>query len=128
MLPLELEDWITETGAAVVEKRMVDPESLSPEEQLIFEIWLLDTESRNGGLSQYFCSHGSSQWSSCMRAAERANLNTFRPFSELVKPFIYGIEDPYLAIVNAGDEAENLWYGHQAAVVGELYVLCKNMR
>ena len=52
-LPLDLEDWLTNEGGRVVENRAIFGESaLLPEEGLIYEIWLPDTETRNGGLSQ----------------------------------------------------------------------------
>jgi len=126
MLPWNLEDWITDVGADVVDKRYVDPHSLTPLEQLIYEIWLLDTEARNGGLSQYFSNHGVSQWAMCLSAAEAGRLKSFSPFAAKVNSLIAGAEDPYLAIRMKGDEAEDLWYLHQAPVVQELQALFNN--
>lgn len=126
MLPWDLEDWITDVGANVVDKRYADPTSLTSTEQLVYEIWLLDTEARNGGLSQYFCNHGLPQWNSCLAITESTCLKSFAPFAAAVNALIAGTEDPYLAINARGDEAENLWYPYQTSVVEELRSLCKN--
>jgi hypothetical protein len=126
MLPWHLEDWITDVGANVLDKRLASPDSLSHLENLIYEVWLLDTEARNGGLSQYFGNHGLSQWQSCLAATEAVGLKSFVPFANAVASLISETEEPYLAIVKQGDEAEDLWYGYQASVVEELQSLCKN--
>jgi hypothetical protein len=126
MLSMHLEDWLTEAGAAVVAKRQADAASLSPSEQLIYEIWLLDTETRNGGLSQYFGNRGSAQWQRCVAAANFANLSSFRLFSAEVGALIEGSEDPYKVLIQHGTNAENLWYKCQSAVVTELYALCNH--
>ena len=66
-LPWDLEDWLTEVGGQVVEKQAaLGDSSLSKQDQLILAIWLLDTEARNGGLSQYFANHGVEQWEKCV--------------------------------------------------------------
>jgi hypothetical protein len=66
MLPLDLEDWLTEVGNQIVEKMASGGEAaLTEKEKLIHEIWLLDTEARNGGLSQYFANWGLKQWERC---------------------------------------------------------------
>lgn len=54
----DLEDWITDVGADLVEKRFANASSLTTMESAAYEIWLLDTEARNGGVSQYLCNHG----------------------------------------------------------------------
>ena len=50
MLSWDLGDWITDAGADVLDKRLADPMGLTPAESVVYEIWLLDTEARNGGL------------------------------------------------------------------------------
>ncbi|WP_133680728.1 DMP19 family protein [Paludibacterium purpuratum] len=126
MLSMHLEDWLTEAGAVVVAKRQVDAASLSPSEQIIYEIWLLDTETRNGGLSQYFGNRGPAQWQRCVAAANFANLSSFRLFAAEVGAFIDSSEDAYQAFVQQGADAENLWYKYQLPVVTELYALCNH--
>jgi len=120
MLSWDLEDWITDTGAAILDKRLVDPTALTPIEGLIFEIWLLDTEARNGGLSQYFCNRGVEQWKSCKSAAHSLRLTTFSPFADAVDEMVSGESDVYEVINVNGIEAENLWYGYQETVVLQL--------
>lgn len=61
MLSSFLEDWLTDAGDRVVRKLAAGVGALSSEERLVFEVWLLDTEARNGGLSQYFANHGLGQ-------------------------------------------------------------------
>ena len=94
--------------------------ALSVHEELIYEIWLLDTEARNGGLSQYFCNRGLGQWQRCVAAASSDAIPSFFPFAERVAAFLRINPDPYLAIVSGGREAEDLYYEHQTAIVRDL--------
>jgi len=123
MLSWELEDWITDAGATVVERRFLDKDALTQQENLLFEIWLLDTEARNGGLSQYFLNRGTSQWLSCISAARDGGLSSFAPFADAVNAIIGSTNDPYEAINSSGDGAENLWYTYQSSVVTQLMEL-----
>lgn len=125
MLPWDLEDWITDVGANALERRLAG-HTLSPTDQLVYEIWLLDTEARNGGLSQYFCNHGRSQWESCVAAAKHASLSSFEPFALAVASLISNSSDPYSAIREGGDAAEDLWFHHQSAVVRALREFCQD--
>jgi len=125
MLPWDLEDWITDVGASVLDKRLAG-HALSPADQLVYEIWLLDTEARNGGLSQYFCNHGRSQWESCVAAARDASLSNFGPFAQALESIIANSSDPYSAIRERGDAAEDLWFHHQSAMVHELREFCQD--
>jgi hypothetical protein len=124
MLSWPLEDWLTESGDLVLRKQVHDASSLTPREALIYEIWLLDTEARNGGLSQYFHNRGLEQWHSCVAAARVARLHTFFPFERTVGELIAGHADPYEALVRRGESAENLWYSFQEPVVAQLKQLC----
>lgn len=126
MLPWDLEDWITDVGANVLDKREVQREALNEQEELVYEIWLLDTEARNGGLSQYFLNHGLAQWESCRRRAGTLGLMSIHPFVEAVNQLLLTAEDPYDAIRSGGDSAEDLWYQWQAPVVQELRALCQH--
>jgi len=118
MLSWDLEDWITDVGADLLDRHFLDPGSLTPVEALVYEVWLLDTEARNGGVSQYFCNHGIAQWQRCVEKA--AGLRAFQPFVEAVEKIIQGSPDPYLAINSAGRDAEDLWFKYQKRVVQEL--------
>jgi len=126
MMPWNLEDWITDAGADVLDKRMAGPDTLSPVEELLYQIWLLDTEARNGGLSQYFCNHGLAQWHACEKATLAGGLSTFAPFAEALNGILAGALDPYTAIRERGDVAEDLWFKYQPAVVQQLKALCQN--
>jgi len=118
-LPFDLEDWLTDAGDSVVRKLASSSEAaLTDRERLVYEIWLLDTEARNGGLSQYFCNCGLKQWNSCVALASAAALPSFPAFADRVNDLLRRDPDPYLAILNA--DADDLWYDHQTAVVSEL--------
>ena len=119
MLPWDLEDWLTDEGGRVVDERVRNGTS-SPRDHLIYEIWLLDTESRNGGLSQYFANRGIDQWNSCVAAASSGATPSFLPFAAEVTALIDGQPDPYLALVERGDDAEQVWDKYKVAVVREL--------
>lgn len=120
MLSWTLEEWLTDLGESVVKKQTEAPGSLAPHEALVYEIWLLDTEARNGGLSQYFCNWGLTQWHSCAAAARSQGLRAFLPFESEVGQIIASESDPYAAIVQGGQVAENLWYTYQEPVVQQL--------
>lgn len=126
MLSLVLEDWLTDVGDGIVRKLAAGNGKLSSAERLVYELWLLDTEARNGGLSQYFANHDLQQWQSCIAVCAGASLQSFVPFAEAVSDIIAGAADSYDAI-NASERAgDDLWYAHKAQVVGELHAICKN--
>lgn len=106
----DLENWITDVGADVLDKRCEAPALLSPIEELVYEIWLLDTEARNGGLSQYFGNHGLEQWRRCVDSAASQGLVTFAPFVRSVDLLIAGSADPYRTLVSGDHDNEDLWY------------------
>ena len=119
MLPSDLEDWLSNEGDRVVHARAAG-RPLSRLDRLIYEIWLLDTEARNGGLSQYFANCGATQWRSCAHAAMAGAIPSFAPFAVEVDAMIDGSDDPYHAINRLGTDAENTWARHDTAVVSEL--------
>lgn len=123
MLPWDLEDWITDEGAKILDKRILAPNSLSPKENLLYEVWLLDTEARNGGLSQYFCNHGIEQWQAWQAVAKVEGLKSLETFASLLNQIIQESSDPYAAIREKGDDAEDLWLSHQKQIVNELKLL-----
>src|SRR4030095_12221896 len=86
--------------------------ALSSVEQLVSEIWLLDAQTSNGGLSQYFCNYGLSQWKKCMAAAATA--------ARRVEQVITGPRDPYKAILKGGRAAENSYYDHRSQIIRDL--------
>jgi len=126
MLTWDLEDWITDVGADLVEKRFANASSLTTMESAVYEIWLLDTEARNGGMSQYFCNHGHDQWSACQAAALAVGLSSFRAFADALNAIIGTAQDPYEVVREQGDPAEDLWYSYQSAVVQQLKEIYQN--
>lgn len=126
MLTWDLEDWITDVGADLVEKRFANTSNLTTMESAVYEIWLLDTEARNGGVSQYFCNHGLQQWAACQTAVVAVGLNSFYAFADALNAIIGTAQDPYEVIRAQGDPAEDLWYSYQSAVVQELRWLYQN--
>lgn len=126
MLAWDLEDWITDEGADALDRFLVDPGSLSAAEAAVYQIWLLDTEARNGGLSQYFCNHGRAQWEACQVACAVLRIESFKPFASALNEIVGTSEDPYEVIVQLGESAENLWYSYQPAVIGELRAAYNN--
>ena len=119
MLPQDLEDWLTDEGDRVARARIAKL-PMSTVDQLIYEIWLLDTESRNGGLSQYFLNRGATQWESCRRCALAGLTPSFASFAAEVDGMIRGAADPYEAINSLGRPAEDTWEKYDVAVVSEL--------
>ena len=126
MLTWDLEDWITDVGADLVERRFANASSLTTTESAVYEIWLLDIEARNGGASQYFCNHGIQQWAACQAAAVAVGLSSFRTFADALNAIIGTAQDPYEVIRAQGDPAEDLWYFYQSGVIQELREIHKN--
>lgn len=120
MLPWELEDWLTEEGGEVVEKSVaLGYFSLSPDERLLYEVWLFDTEARNGGVSQYFCNNGNEQWGT-LCAAAMSTLPSFPAFADSVNQVVAGQLDPYEAVIESGDALDDAYEAVQARLVSEL--------
>ncbi len=124
MLPWDLEDWLTEVGSALVEKSARQG-SLNPCEELVYEIWLLDTEVRNGGVSQYFCNWGIERWTRLCALAEPA-IPAFRAFAEQVRTVIKDSEDPYSPIIESR-QADEAYMAHQTTIVTKLRERARDM-
>jgi Domain of unknown function (DUF4375) len=112
-LPLDLEDWLTDVGDQIVCKRASEGEAaLSAREKLIYEIWLLDTEARNGGISQYFANRGMKQWEQCTALATAWPVPSFSAFAKRVSDLLIGNADPYLALIAREAEANEVYYAY----------------
>jgi hypothetical protein len=122
MLPSDLEDWLTDEGDRVVKKKANQgPGSLTDSEWLLYEIWLFDTEVRNGGLSQYFGNRGRSQWESLRGATKGWRLPAIDAFMAHVDQGILETNDPESALAAAFPALETLyWQSYNQAVVREL--------
>ena len=103
----------------MVDKRAAG-QTLTPMEQIVYEIWLLDTQARNGGLSQYFCNCGLEQWHSCTAAASAADLTSFRPFAEQLGMLIAGARDPSKALIKKGRAGDEVYDVHSNHIVRQL--------
>jgi hypothetical protein len=119
MLPDDLNSWLTEIGGAMVEKQAAGV-ALTPIEQMIYEIWALDTQTRNGGLSQYFCNYGLDGWKKCSAAAIAVGLATFGPFAEQVTALIGDSKDPYKVLIKKGRAGDDVYNRHSSHIVSEL--------
>ncbi len=121
MLPLDLEDWLTEMGDQIVRKRASEGEAaLTAREQLIYEIWILDTEARNGGIPQYFANRGMKQWEQCTALVTAWPVPSFTLFAKRLSDLLIGNADPYLALITREPEANELYYAYQIPIVTEL--------
>ena len=121
MLPWDLEDWLTEEGDRVVHKAVAakSHDVLDARERLLYEVWLFDTEQRNGGVSQYFCNRGMAQWDRLSRLAA-PTLPSFAPFAEKVNEVVDGSLDPYQAVIESDVDLDGWYDEHQARLVTEL--------
>jgi hypothetical protein len=120
MLPHDLEDWLTKEGEMVVRRAAaVKSEcALDDRERLLYELWMFDTEQRNGGISQYFCNHGLAQWDKLSQFAAPA-LPSFAPFAAKVNEVVGQSEDPYQAIVDSRVDLDAWYDEHQVHLVTE---------
>jgi hypothetical protein len=120
MLPWDLENWLTDEGDKIVRKAAALTESaLDERERLLYEVWLLDTEQRNGGVSQYFCNWGLAQWNALSRLAAPA-LPSFRSFAANVNGVIANSDDPYQAVIVSPVDLDAWYDQYQIRLVSEL--------
>ena len=121
MLPWDLEDWLTEIGDQVVKKKAAQGfDALTTTERDVYEVWLFDTEARNGGVSQYFCNRGRERWAALLNVARNPRLPTLADFAGRIQGLIENAEVAYEAAVNAGDEPDTLYEQHQIQIMREL--------
>ena len=92
---------------------------LTMSEQLTFELYALDAEWMNGGLSQYFCNQGMEHWEALLRLAS-GTLPSFPPFAESVDRVVRHAPDPYLSVLEVGPTLDALYGGSRAALISEL--------
>ena len=120
MLPLDLEDWLTDEGNKVVRREAVAGiDSLTPEERLVYEVWLFDTEQRNGGVAQYFGNRGRDQWDALCLAA-RSVLAPFAEFAVHVDAVVANARDPHLAVIASAGRLDRAYEECQTSLVSAL--------
>jgi hypothetical protein len=122
MLPNDLEDWLTAEGDRVVRKEAASGHAaLGAREQLLYEVWLFDTEQRNGGVSQYFC-NCRENWEQLCRLAQPA-IPSFALFAAAVNKVIGGSEDPYQSVIDSDVNLDEMYRAYQIQLVTELKAL-----
>lgn len=121
VLPWELEDWLTDEGDRVV-NAIADNgiDTLSPKELAVYEVWVLDTETRNGGVSQYFANRDRRHWSSLKKLAIANKIPSLRVFVDAVEKVIGESDDPYEAIFDSTVDLDGIYNQQQTLIVGEL--------
>ena len=121
MKPPELDTWLTEEGDRLVRKIATTHgvDALDARERLVYEIWLFDTEQRNGGVSQYFCNRGLEQWRTLSEIASTA-LTSFVPLAEVVNQVIDNSTDPYRALIKSAVNLDAYYQMHRVRLLAEL--------
>ena len=120
MLPWDLEDWLSDEGDKIVHREAVSGiDSLTPAERLVYEVWLFDTEQRNGGVAQYFGNHGRDQWNALCLAA-RIVLAPFAEFAAHVDAVVADAPDPYLAVIASDGSLDRAYEACQVGLISAL--------
>ena len=121
MLPWELEDWLTDEGDTVVRKAAAANalDALDDRDRLLYELWLFDTEQRNGGVAQYFANRGLGHWDELSRLAAPA-LPSFGSFAIKVDAVVGRTADAYRAVIESGVDLDALYREYQIRLVTEL--------
>jgi hypothetical protein len=121
-LSWDLEDWLTAAGDRVVNKMAaLGPEALDQTEQLVYEVWVFDTETRNGGVSQYFGNRGLVRWDSLRAASQNHPMPNLKKFIAEVDQILEGARDPYATALKVSPPIEErYWLAYQASIVEEL--------
>jgi hypothetical protein len=116
----DLETWLLDAGEKAEGKRLAGGiESLTPAERLIREFWILDMETRNGGVSQYFCNRPA-QWQSLRKAWLADEVPSLGSIIAEIDRVIAGANDPYLATLQGSPQLEEFYEAHQPRVLTEL--------
>ena len=120
----ELNDWFLNAGERAERKRIaLGTESLSAYERLLLEVWLLDLETENGGVSQYFCNRGLDQWRILQSVWIVDKVPSLGPIITEIERVIASEFDPYLATLDASPGIEDFYDTHQPCVLAELRAL-----
>jgi len=124
-LPASLENWFAEASARIEGKRQTGGNvSLSKDERLVYELWLLDTEIRKGGLTLYFANHGLEQWEHCVALASEI-IPTFARFASMIDKLRSPDSDlsgiGLTAALGSAGRAQRLYHMCRAAIITELH-------
>jgi hypothetical protein len=120
----DLMGWFAHVGNRAEQKRARNGDaSLSKPEKLIYELWLLDTEIQEGGLSKYFANRGLRQWRHCVALVPQA-IPSFLRFAQRVDGLLRIDPNPngagLIASVASAAEADNLYRQYRRPIVAEL--------
>jgi hypothetical protein len=114
MLPWDLEDWLSETADRVLAAPQPWPEL----DQLFREVWLFDTQYRNGGVSQYFSNYPE-RWCQLVQLTE-VFLPRFSPVTEAILRIVSNAKDPYAATLARDEELGAVYETHRAEALTRL--------
>ncbi len=117
----DLEDWLTNEGDKFVHKAAAanGPNSLDSRERLIYEVWLFDTEQRNGGVAQYFGNRGLDQWNWLSKFASPV-FASFVPFAIAIDRIVGHSSDPYQAVIDSGVDLDAHYDEFRVRLITEL--------
>ncbi|MEM9252524.1 MAG: hypothetical protein AAGB29_09265 [Planctomycetota bacterium] len=118
---MELEDWLTDYGGELAEKRTQGGQ-LSDNETLLYEFWLFDTHQRNGGVAGYFCNTARDSWAS-LRSSAAGKVPAFSALCKQIESVILGQADPYDAVTDSGIDFDGHYARIQEVTVKELRAL-----
>lgn len=117
----DLEDWLTDEGDRVVLKMQeIGYDNLTDQDKLLYEVWLLDTETRNGGISQYFCNWQRVRWNALLRLMPVDCMPTLAHFSNAVDMVIGDAVDPCENAWKSDMKMFDFYYQLQTDIVTEL--------
>jgi hypothetical protein len=119
----ELEDWLLEAGEAT-ERKASAGSSLTAIETLIREFWVFDVQTRNGGISQYFCNYPS-RWEKLKAASSLSSVPALDAIVTAVDRVIGSSSEPYSAALAASPDLEQHYEKHQLEVRRELRRLAR---
>ena len=121
MVPWELEDWLADAADAVVQRTTLKGyDALDARERLLYELWLFDAETLNGGVSQYFCNTESDRWPSLLALSANSSLLAFSQFAVQVQQVLAGAKDAYQAVINSKVDLDDAYEGCRSQVISEL--------
>jgi hypothetical protein len=119
LLAQELDDWLTEAGDSIVKKAQASGRaSLTDYDRAVHDLWLLDTEARNGGVSQFFCNWGREGWNRLVESCRCIKLPAFHEFAVVVAGVIGDVSDPYGAVLTSN--LDDVYGRSRSAIVAEL--------
>jgi hypothetical protein len=117
----EVEAWLLDAGEHATRKMLAEgASSLTRAERLVREVWLLDLEARNGGVSQYFCNRVLAHWQALREAWSVDHVPSLGPIIAEVDTVITGSDDPYLPALAASPGLDEMYEAHQAQMKIEL--------